>query len=73
MSFASIKKYSSDRIFDDNFITCCNVKDVVVLGEWDGEGFALDDAVEAELFPLVDGVDADDVAQLLDDVRHHGR
>jgi len=45
----------------------------MVLGERDGEGLSLDDAVEAELFPLVDGVDADDVAQLLDDVRHDGR
>ncbi len=40
----------------------------MVLGQRHRERLPLDDAVEAELLALVGGVDADDVAQFLDDV-----
>ena len=45
----------------------------MVLGQGHCEGLSLDDAVEAELLALVDRVDADDVAELLDDVGDDGR
>lgn len=45
----------------------------MLLGERHGERLALDDAVERELLALVGRVYADHLAQLLDDVLHHGR
>ena len=45
----------------------------MVFRERHSERFPFYDAVETELLPLVDWVDADDVAQLLDDVRHDRR
>ncbi len=45
----------------------------MVFSERHRERFSFDDAVETELLPLVDRVDADDVAQFLDDVSHHRR